>query len=83
MTNHDAVRVMLRVFELERLLREAHEKYQEYEMRTGGKDPNWERWYAQYVINRLAAKDLSDEIFDPGSTSDSIIESGEILPPPH
>ena len=27
MTNHDAVRVMLRVFELERLLREAHEKY--------------------------------------------------------
>jgi hypothetical protein len=81
MANHSAVRVMLRVFDLERLLREADESHRQYQTRTGSKDGSWEHWFAQYIINRLAAKDLSCELFDPGSTSNQITESGDIVPP--
>ena len=81
MTDHSAVHVTLKVRHLERLLRKAHEDHRKSETRTGAQDANWERWYAQYIINRLAVEDSSDESFDPGSTSNSIAESGEILPP--
>jgi hypothetical protein len=80
MTDHSALRVKLGVCDLERLLRDAHENHQKFETRTGAKDTNWERSYAQYIISRLAAEDASGEVFDPGSTSDLITESGEILP---
>ena len=40
--------------------------------------------FLTYVrIKRLSGKDFSGELFDPGSTSDLITKSGEILPPPH
>jgi hypothetical protein len=81
MTDHTAVRVRLKVRDLERLLREAYESHHKSETRTDVKDANWERWYAQYVINRLALEDSSGEPFDPGSTSNLITESGDILPP--
>jgi hypothetical protein len=80
MANHSAVRVMLGVSDLERLLREAYENLGEYETRTGVRDANWERWYAEFIITRLAAQNVSDEPFDPGSTSNLSTESGEILP---
>ena len=33
------------------------------------------------LLRRLSAKASSDEPFDPGSTSNQIKESGEIVPP--
>jgi len=83
MTDHSAVRVMLGVRDLERLLRDAYENHQKSETRTGVKDANWERSYAQYIINRLAVADSSDELLDPGSTSNLITESDNILLPNH
>jgi hypothetical protein len=44
MTDHPAVRVKLKVRDLERLLREAHENHHKSETRTDVKDANWERW---------------------------------------
>lgn len=82
MTDHSAVRITLRVHDLERLLREAYENHQKSEG-NGAKDANWERWYTQYIINRLAVEDSSAELFDPGSTSTLISESGAIVPPDH
>ncbi len=39
--------------------------------------------YLTYVlIQRLSRNTSSDEPFDPGSTSNEITESGQILPPP-
>ncbi len=83
MTDHSAVRVTLEVRDLERLLREAYENHHKSGTRKVNKDANWERWYAQYIINRLTVEDSSGEPFDPGSMSNLITESGEILPPDH
>lgn len=83
MTDHSAARITLRVRDLERLLREAYENHQKSEVENGAKDANWERWYTQYIINRLAVDDSSAELFDPGSTSNLISESGAIVPPDH
>ncbi len=79
-TDHSAVRVMLGVRDLEWLLRDAYENHQKSETRTGAKDTNWERSYAQYIIGRLAVEDSSGELFDAGSTSNLITESSDILP---
>lgn len=80
MTNHIQLRFMLEVHDLERLLRDAYENHQKSETRTGAKDTNWERSYARYIINQLAVEDSSGELFDAGSTSNLITESGDILP---
>ena len=79
MTDYSAVRVMLRVRDLERLLRDAYANHQKSETRPGPKD-TWERWFAEYIISRLVFEDSSGELFDAGSTSNLITESGDILP---
>ena len=82
MANHSTVRVILGVFDLERLLREAYENHHEYETRTRVKDANWERWYAEFIISRLAAKDGIRTNQFRVALSNLITESGEILPAP-
>jgi hypothetical protein len=80
MTDYSAVRVMLGVRDLERLLRDAYANHQKSETRTGAQYTNWERWFAEYIISRLVVEDSSGELFDAGSTSNLITESGDILP---
>lgn len=47
------IKVELNVNKLEQLLKEAKQAHAEYEKKTGKKDENWPRWYAQHIIKRL------------------------------
>lgn len=42
------------VVRLEQLLRETYDEHHEHEL-VAGKDENWERWYANYMLPKLVA----------------------------
>lgn len=64
------------VDQLTRLLGAARKAYHEVCRNTEVKD--WAAWYARYISH--AVRFESDELFDPGSTSNIIEESGEVHP---
>ena len=43
----------LNVETLAKLLTEAEEAHAEYEKSLGHPDPEWQKWYAEYLIERL------------------------------
>ena len=38
---------------LEELLKDAKQAHAEYEKQLGKPDENWEKWYAEYIIDTL------------------------------
>lgn len=47
------IKADLNVEKLEQLLKEAEQAHADYEKKTGKRDENWPRWYAQYIIKSL------------------------------